>query len=230
MRKIGGFILKILPFVIIGALIVVIVASGKEMSVETVLSFMPDNLFLAAVVLMIMYALKSLSLIFPILVLHVAAGMIFPVWTAMLLNIIGTGIAYTVPYIIGRASGASAADKLMEKYPKAREFIGVQKNSGWFLSFILRAVSCLPADIVSMYLGSIKTPYLTYITAGVAGTLPGLIPATVAGMSLMNPKSAAFIISVAATVIASLGSVLIYWSIKRRNANAALKSRRRKTL
>lgn len=225
MRKIGGFILKILPFAVIGALIAAIAASGKEMSVETVLAYMPNNLLLAAGVLMIMYALKSLSLIFPILVLHVAAGMIFPVWTAMILNIVGTGIAYTIPYVIGRVSGASAADKLMEKYPKARDFIGIQKNSGWFLSFILRAVSCLPADIVSMYLGSIKTPYMTYITAGVLGTLPGLIPATVAGMSLMNPKSTVFIISVAATVITSLGSVLIYWMIKRRSAKSAQKSR-----
>ncbi len=216
MRKSIELILKILPFALIAAFVIFILVLGKEMTVEGVLSYMPDNLILAALLLLGMYVLKSLSVVFPILVLQVAAGLFFPLGVAMTLNIVGTALTYTVPYLIGRFSGAEAVSRLLEKYPKINVSANGQKNSVWFPSFILRAVSCLPGDIVSMYLGSVKTPYFPYVTASVIGTLPGLIPATIAGMSMMNPKSTAFIVSVIATVLTSAGSIIIYYLSQKR--------------
>ncbi len=217
MKKALETILKILPFVIMGILIITVLSSKEDPRVDQILSLMPDNLFLAALFLMGMYALKSLSVVFPIIVLQVAAGLIFPLWIALLLNILGTTIAYTIPYITGRLSGAGATEKLINKYPKVREIIYMQQNNSWFPSFILRAVSCLPADIVSMCLGSIKVPYTPYIVASVVGTLPGLIPATIAGMSILDPTSIVFIVSVILTILTSLLSIIIYWIIRRKN-------------
>ena len=61
MRKTIGIFLKILPFIIVALLIIAMLLSGREPSVEGVLAYMPDNLFVAALLLMFMYALKSLS-------------------------------------------------------------------------------------------------------------------------------------------------------------------------
>ncbi len=216
MRRIGNFILKILPFAITAALIVFILLSGKEPSVDAILSRLPDNLALAWLLLLLMYAVKSLSIIFPIIALQIAAGIIFPFWSALILNIIGTAVTYTIPYMIGRFSGASAAERLMQKHPKIREIVHFQRNSDWFISFILRAVSCLPGDIVSMYLGSIGISYVPYVIASVVGTLPGLIPATLVGLNFMNPKSPEFIVSVIVTIAASVASVIIYYFMKKR--------------
>ncbi len=216
MRKTISVILKILPFAIIGVLIVAILASGKEMSVETVISYMPDNLALAGVLLLLMYAVKSLSVIFPLIVLQIAAGILLPVWPALFINIIGTAISYTLPYILGKISGQGTTEYIVTKYPKAREIIDMQRNSTWFPSFLLRAISILPGDIVSLCLGSIGVSYIPYVVASVIGTLPGLIPATIAGMSIMNPKSTVFILSVVATALSSVISVAVYWFIKKR--------------
>lgn len=217
MRRFGEFVLKILPFAVIAALIIALTASGKDMSVETILSYLPDNTFLAWVFLLFMYALKSVSVIFPIIVLHMAAGMIFPLWSALILNILGTSLAYTIPYIIGKKSGASAAERLMQKYPKMRNAVDFQRKSDWFISFVLRAVSCFPADIVSMYLGAIGISYVPYIIASVLGTLSGLIPATVVGMNVMNPKSSTFIISAVVTVVSAIISIIIYYKVRNKN-------------
>lgn len=218
MRKKLETIFKILPFVIIAILIVIILFSGNKMTVDSVLSLMPDNTIVACVILLGMYALKSLSVIFPIIVLQIAAGLFFPLWAALLINITGTALTYTIPYLIGRFSGADTAEKLIDKYPKIKVSVNIQKNSVWFPSFILRAVSCLPGDIVSMYLGSIKVSYIPYVTASVIGTLPGLIPATVAGMSIMDPKSTAFIVSVIVTILTSVASILIYYLGHKKNS------------
>lgn len=220
MKKTIGITIKILPFVIMGILIAAIIFSDEDLSVDAILSRMPDNLFLSALFLLAMYALKSLSVIFPVMVLQVAAGLIFPIWTALFLNILGTTIAYTIPYLTGRLSGSAATERLLRKYPKAREIVDMQRNNSWFPSFILRAVSCLPADIISMCLGSIKTPYAPYIIASVVGTLPGLIPATTAGMSILEPTSPIFIMSVVLTVLVSILSILLYAVIRRKKYKA----------
>lgn len=218
MRKKLETIFKILPFVLIAIIIVIMLLSGNKMTVDSVLSIMPDNTIVACVILLGMYALKSLSVIFPIIVLQIAAGLFFPLWAALLINITGTALTYTIPYLIGRFSGAATAEKLIDKYPKIKVSVNIQKNSVWFPSFILRAVSCLPGDIVSMYLGSIKVSYIPYVTASVIGTLPGLIPATVAGMSIMDPKSTAFIVSVIVTILTSVASILIYYFSHKKNS------------
>lgn len=216
MKKTLGTIIKTLPFVIMGILIVAVLSSDNEPSVENILALMPDSMFLSAVFLMGMYALKSLSVVFPIIILQVAAGLVFPLWAALLLNILGTAIAYTIPYLTGRFSGSAATERLMHKHPKVKEIINMQHNSLWFPSFILRAVSCLPADIISMCLGSIKVPYIPYIVASVVGTLPGLIPATTAGMSILDPTSAVFIFSVILTVLTSILSIILCRIIRRK--------------
>ena len=217
MRKTIGIFLKILPFIIVAILIISMLLSGRQPSVEGVLSYMPDNLFVAALLLLLMYALKSLSVIFPLIILQIAAGMIFPVWIALILNTLGTALSYTIPYLIGRFSGTDATNRIIKKYPKAREIVDMQRNATWFPSFFLRAVSCLPGDIVSLCLGSVGVSYLPYVVASVVGTLPGLIPATIAGMSIMNPKSAVFITSVVITVASSIASIVVYGILKRKN-------------
>ena len=223
MRKTIGIFLKILPFLIVAVLIISILLSGREPSVEAILEYMPQNLFLAALLLLAMYALKSLSVIFPMIVLQIAAGMIFPIWIALMLNVIGTALCYTIPYLIGRFSGAEATNSILEKHPKAREIVDMQRNSTWFPSFFLRAVSCLPGDIVSLCLGSLGVSYLPYVIASVVGTLPGLIPATVAGMSIINPRSTVFIMSMIVTVASSFASVIVYVIMKK---NKILKQKR----
>lgn len=220
MRKILNVVLKILPFGVVGILLFLSLSSGKEPSVETVLDYLPDSLFFSALLLLLMYALKSLSVVFPIIVLQIAAGMIFPPVTALLLNTIGTGITYTVPYLIGRFSGSDVAEKIMKKYPKAKDIIIVQRTNSWFPSFLLRAVSCLPGDIVSMCLGSIRVPYTPYVVASILGTIPGLIPATIAGMSIIDPTSSVFIISVVVTILSSVVSIIIYWFLNRHKKNS----------
>ncbi len=216
MKKSISLIFKIILAALILGLIILVIVYRDKLSVDFIMSYLPNNLLQAAIILILMYALKSLSVFFPILILQIAGGLIFPPVLAFIINCFGTAVAYTIPYIIGRVSGKDLTDKIVNKYKKAGDLIAYQKGSKAFTSFILRAVSCLPADIVSLYLGSIDVPYLPYIFWGVVGTLPGLIPATFMGIEMTNPKSPAFIISVVATVLSAVLSTLIYVILQKR--------------
>ncbi len=219
MKHILKFILRLLPFIIVAGLAAAILFSEEKPSVEGVIKYLPENIILSCVILLVMYTIKGMSIVFPILVLQIAAGIILPLWLALIINILGTALSYTVPFFVGRLSGAESAEKMIKKYPKIRDAVDFQRSSDWFISFILRAVSCLPADIVSMYLGSIGISFFPYLTASVIGTLPGLIPATFVGMNFMNPMSPEFIISVIITLVTSLASVIIYYMVRKRAGN-----------
>ena len=75
-------IAKILPFVVMLALVALYLPNKDAVSVDSILRYTPDNLWLAALAVLAAYAVKSLSVFFPLLVLYAAAGLLFlPFWS-----------------------------------------------------------------------------------------------------------------------------------------------------
>ena len=165
--------------------------------------------------LLLCYGLKSATVVFPLLLLEIAAGYLFPAPAALVINLIGIWIILTIPYWIGRALGLRQVSKLTQKYPKFQAVMEKQQNHSFFLCFFLRAISCLPGDLVTMYLGATHTPFWHNFLGGTLGILPGMIPATIMGVSIQNPSSPAFWISAALSVgLAILSTVLYYVYLK----------------
>ena len=91
-----------------------------------------------------------------------------------------------------------------------------QSSHSSFLCFFLRVISCLPGDLVTMYLGATHTPFFHNLLGGTLGILPGLILATFMGRSIQDPSSPAFWISAALSVgLTVLSTVLYYVYLKR---------------
>lgn len=75
-RKIITF-LKSLPLIVCIICIAVFLASGNDITVQTVLSYTPESPFAAAIVILVLYALKSVSFVFPIAVLQLQPDIFF---------------------------------------------------------------------------------------------------------------------------------------------------------
>lgn len=204
-------VLKILTIVFYLTLIILTISFARNMTVEKLLDYSPDNIFLAVLFMFGMNALKSVSVFFPIIVLQIASGFLFPPLLAIIVNIVGSAIVYAVPYFVGRFSGAEKAEQKIKNNPKVASLFEKQHEHEFFLSFFLRAISCLPGDLVSMYLGALKFNFPKYLIASMLGNLPGLIPATFMGTSITDPLSPEFITSLVITVVTALLSVLVYY-------------------
>lgn len=201
-----------------GVLVGVAVVCGlhSDISLQAVLTGAPQNPLLTAGVLLLLYMLKSLTIFFPLLILEMAAGYLFPAPAALLLNFLGIWIVLTIPYWIGHALGLRQVSKLTQKYPKFQTFMEKQQNHSFFLCFFLRVISCLPGDIVTMYFGATRTPFSHNLLGGTLGILPGMILATLMGLNIQDPSSPAFWISAALSVgLAVLSTVLYYVYLKR---------------
>lgn len=202
--------LKILTLVLYAALIIFSVIYLRDITIDELLSYSPENVFLAVLFMLGLNVLKSISVLFPIIFLQIASGFLFNPVLAIIVNIMGSAIVYTVPYFLGRFTGAEKAEKKIENNPKLVSIFEKQHKHEFFLSFFLRAISCLPGDLVSMYLGALKFNFPKYLIASMLGNLPGLIPATFMGTSITDPLSPEFIAAAAITVFTALLSVVIY--------------------
>ncbi len=201
-------ILKFMP--ILACILLAAFLSGREVSVQTILAYTPENPWYATLIILLFYGLKSMSFVFPIAVLQITTGHLFPLASALLINLLGRIITITIPYWIGRISGAGLASQLEKKYPRLGEITAEQKRNPRFISFLLRTFCFLPGDAVSLYLGAIKIPFLCYLEGGVLGTALGVTLSTIFGSSITEPESPAFWISAFLMVLTAVVSFLFY--------------------
>ena len=203
-------LIKLLPFVGVAVFVTAYLIAGRSISINTLLSYSPKNLYLAVLFMWALFAAKSMTIFFPIIILEVLSGIIFPTSTAIIINILGNMITYSLPYLMGRLTGADIKTYLIKKQPKLRMIYDLKIRSKWFLSFFLRAISCLPGDLVSIYLGAQDIPYLIFISGSILGSLVAILAATIIGATILNPTSPAFIISVLIRISIALTSLLFY--------------------
>ena len=204
-------VFKIVVIILYAFLLIMAFITARRFSFDSIESYSPKSPFLTAIFILGLYALKSISIFFPMVILHVATGFLFPTPVAILLNILGTAIMSSLPFYMGKLTGADFAKRKIEENDKIRKIIEKQKKHQFSLTFFLRIISCLPGDIVSMYLGTLNFNFPRYLVASILGILPGLIPATIMGQSITEPLSKEFLTALGITLLCTLVSIIIYY-------------------
>lgn len=189
---------------------------GEPLTADTVLKYSPDNPVLAAAVMILFFAIKSLTIVFPLSVLYLASGIMFSPIPAVLVSSIGLAAAISIPYWIGRYSGDGVVKEISEKYPKVGQVEEYQRQNSFFACFITRIVGILPGDIVSIYFGACETPYPVYLAAGLCGSMLSIVTTTLLGEKLNNPFSAEFLVVLLCRILVSVGSVAVNYKLNMR--------------
>ena len=207
------------PFIMIAICAVLYFTTFRNITAEQLLKYTPENIWLAAIVIIAMFSLKSLTFFFPMIVIVTACGMITPnMWAALAINTIGIFCMMNIPYLIGKFAQREYVEKLVMKHKKMQEIISLNMSNGIFFAFFLRIINCLPYDIVGMFLGSVNMKWRDYIIGSMLGTLPGMICCTFMGNYIDEPFSAKFIASVVINVGISVvcGIAYLIYAKKRR--------------
>ena len=221
LKRFGRLFLRALPLLGMAGALLWLWLSGDDLSVDTVLSYTPELPLLAALFLLLLYGLKSLSLTLPILLLDTVCGVLFPLPVAILVATLGTAITLTIPYFIGRGAGPDMTEKLQQKHPRLRELRELRSRNELFLAFLIRIVGILPCDVVSLYLGNTRMPFPKYLLGGVLGFLPDVLTATVVGMKADDRSSPWFWGAIALNLLVAGGSTLFYALYRKRQNRSA---------
>ena len=180
---------------------------------------MPEKPRQAALVFWGCYAVKSLSVFFPLLVLYAAAGRVFPLSKALLVNLIGLVICESIPYGIGRLSGTSLAAKLREKYPKLLALETLHQRGSFPLAALTRAVGVVPGDLASLYFGAVRLPYFPYLMGSLTGLLPMMVADTLLGKGIGGAMSPELLAAWGISVLIAAASLLFCRNVLKKTWN-----------
>jgi len=186
-----------------------------HITMEEILSWQPENLVLAAVVLLCFFAVKSASVFIPLMIPQILAGHLYSRDMALLINLLGLVIVMSVPYWIGKGLGNAKMEQLLQKYPKIQSILKAQDDNQMAFCFMLRACCVPPADMVTMYLGATGMPYLTNVIGGTLGSFPSMVLTTFLGANIRNPESPAFWKALALNVVWVILSGLGFYLFKK---------------
>lgn len=212
---------KIIAAALWAAIILLCVVNRDHFSLDKILYGTPDNPLLAALFLLALFALKSLSVFFYSGILYIASGILFPLPWAVAVNLAGTVIMVSLPYWMGRRGGRDTVRRVVEKYPKAQALEQLQSRNQLFFSFITRIINLLPCDLLSLYMGAAGIGYGRYLAGCLLGMLPTMITFPIMGTSVTEPASPRFLIALgieAAITAAACGGYALY--VKRRRGEA----------
>ena len=201
---------NIVMVITIAAFIVLCIVFRDEITAEAILSYTPENEFLAAVFMLVLFALKSLSVVIYIGVLYIACGMMFPLWEAIMLSTIGTAITVAIPYILGKKFGTDTVDRFAAEHKKLGQLRALRQKNDFFFSLILRLLSILPCDIISYYCGAVNMEAGKYMLSCILGFMPQIILFALMGDSIRNIHSPQFLISLGITVLLIIVSLLVF--------------------
>ena len=203
-----GVLLRSLLWTGILAAILLAFLSRSEITLESILSFTPENGFLAAMVLLLCFAAKSVTMVVYINLLYIAGGILFPLPLALAVNLAGTAIVLIIPYWIGRLGGREMVGKMRARYPRIEKIQSLHAKSNFLFAMLVRSLGILPADPVSIYLGANEMPFIPYLTGGLVGFLPALLVSTILGINAEKPGSPEFKTAVAVFVITAICTAL----------------------
>lgn len=198
------------------ALVAIFLMTKEHMTVESLLSHTKGNSLGGTLMLLLLFAIKSLSVVIPLPSLYLASGMLYSPLKAVTISYLGLAITLSIPYFLGRWAGGAGIDYILDRYPKMEKVIAMQKKNEFFSNFIVRIIGWFPCDILSFYFGACDTPYSTYLGASLLGCSIGVVTNTLLGDVILNPLSPQFTIMIAIKIAVSLAAFGIAYYLNKK--------------
>ena len=183
-----------------------------RISLSAILSYTPSEPYLAAIVMLLMFGMKTLSVFFYSGLLFLANGTLFSLPAAIAMNIAGALVMIFEGYFIGNKLAGEQLQDIEGKYSKLRGLVRLKNERPFIFVLLLRLLKMMNYDIASMYLGAARVKLPQYIAGSLLGILPDIILYAVIGRGLgdlnMSRTAAAAIayvgLSVASMVVIKL--------------------------
>lgn len=191
------------------ALIVIAVINRDKITVESILSYTPANLWAAAAMMMCFFALKTLSIVFYSGLLFTVSGMLFGMPAAIVVNIMGALVMLLEGYAVGRAGGSKLVDELTAKYPRFAEFTGLKDRRPFAFALLIRMLKFVNYDLGSMYMGASHVPLLPFLCGSLAALLPEIILFALAGSGISDMNAVPAVWAAVVYVLMTVASGLV---------------------
>ncbi len=148
------------------------------------------NKWLIIVVIMLLYFIHTAFPVYPVSILCVATALVFNTPSALVINIAGESLMFTVKYFMGFNQGDTGVQKIVNKSSIARKIISDDDGHGspWVLA-VCRILPFVSLNMVSQLYGSMKYDYRRYMLISLFAYLPRTLSYITIGRNVYNPFS-----------------------------------------
>lgn len=192
------------------ALIVLCIHNRERLTLDALVERTPSNSLLAALVMLALFAVKSLTVVIYGSLLYAASGMLFPLPTALLINLLGTVVMISLPYLIGMRTGTERVRRLLKAHPRVEMLREFQTQNSLFFAFITRLIGFFPSDLVGVAMGASGIRYRSYLLGSLLGMLPSMLAFSVMGVHVRDVRSPEFLLSMGFQAALTLLSTVLY--------------------
>ena len=208
-----GLAIRIIITVGIAALIIWKYDFLKNLDIKAIIDSSSSQLIAIGSVLAI-YLLKGITFVIPASVLYIAIGLALDTWKAMIVNVVGVLLEFSISYLLGVILGGQFVNKKLRSVKNGEKLLSVYDKYE-NLGIVLTRVAIFPIDLNSVFLGSMKTPFLKYLGLSLLGIAPRLVLYTVLGNKIYDLIPYKYLLpAVLALVIGGLIAWTISYAVK----------------
>ncbi len=160
------------------------------------------------VIIFALYAIKCFIPIVSVSAICVLTGMVFPTFTALLVNAAGVFFMLTVKYKIGRNYTGGRAMGILAKNEVFQALFEYRGAGNAWLLFIFRLIPTFPINTISQIYGSLKFDYKRFVILSMLGFAPKLLSYTFIGVYAFDPLSVSFFIPIIVLLVLSGVTIL----------------------
>lgn len=168
-----------------------------------------ENKNVVFLVILTLFCIKGFIPFLPISTLCFMTGMVFPGFSAFLINMLGVALQMSIAYFKGRLFGGGNVHKFLNKYEGIRQVLEKKASAHTLLLLAFRLVPFVPMNTVSRLFGSMEIKYWEYIFISIGGFSPKIVSYTIIGRNVYDPLSPSFIVPIIVLLLISAVSALI---------------------
>lgn len=163
------------------------------------------------------FFLKGLTFVIPAMLIYVSVGMAFDLGTALFISLCGIAVEVAVTYWLGRMLGGEYVNRLLKKAKGGEKLLNMQDKSKFSSLFVIRLLPVFPIDFASLFLGSIKLPFIKYMFVSVLGIAPRVIAFTLVGDRIYEIFPMDLLLKAVLVLVPVIAVVfIIMWVIKQK--------------
>ncbi len=171
---------------------------------------------LAVALMLGLFALKSFSVVIHAGLLYAVSGILFPLPSAILVNLLGTLLMAGLSYGFGRQLGGGNIDGIVESHRNAGVLRQLRRENTFVYTAVSRLINLLPFDIISAYFGATETPLAPYLLGSAAGMAASCVLFPLIGTYIVDPGNPRFFVSVALEAAILLASLLALLAVRKK--------------
>ncbi len=152
--------------------------------------------WLILVVILLLFLLRSLSMMYPYPMIFIITAMVFPPVQSFLINMFGMAFTFAFRYYTGYEMGEGTINFALKKYPAVLSAMEEDGKGNPVILLAFRMIPSVPINTISHFYGSIEYSFPRFMLLSLGAYVPKLISYSFIGNNVYDPFSASFFVPI----------------------------------